>query len=325
MAGNRVAEIKTGGSIFAAIMQVHRIIGKLPRFNKAVITIGTFDGVHLGHRKIIEALKEQATAAGGESVVITFEPHPRKIVAPGVSLQLINTLEEKTALLAQSGIDHLVIVPFTTEFANQSADTYIHDFLIGKFNPHAIIIGYDHHFGKSRSGNFLLLAERADQYQYKLLEIPKYLIDEIGVSSTKIRNALLQSDVDTANRLLGYPFFFEGRVVPGDRLGRTIGYPTANLESTDDDKIHLGHGVYAVTVDTGGKTKKGMLSIGNRPTLSKSDVKTEVNIFDFDREIYGETLRVHVHKYLRPQEKYSSLEALQSQLARDKEASLQYV
>ncbi len=303
-------------------MLVHRNIDSLPEFKNAVITIGTFDGVHLGHRKIIDALREQARAVEGESVLITFDPHPRKIVHPHESLQLINTLQEKIELLSATGIDHVVIVPFTRDFSDQTADQYIEDFLISKFRPHTIIIGYDHHFGKGRTGNFLLLAEKADRFQYKLLEIPKYLIDEIGVSSTKIRNALLKTDTDTANRLLGYEFFFEGLVVHGDKLGRKLGYPTANLIYTDAEKIRLGQGVFAVQVEVKGMIRKGMLSIGNRPTLNNSDERVEVNIFDWDEEIYGKTIRVTVHKFLRSQEKYTSLEALKDQLALDKENSL---
>jgi riboflavin kinase/FMN adenylyltransferase len=303
-------------------MKVHYSIEALPFFSNAVLTIGTFDGVHQGHQKIIDALVQHANAANGESVIITFHPHPRKIVNPNEPLQLINTLGEKIELLSKTAIDHLVIVPFIKKFAEQTADEYIEDFLINKFHPHTIIIGYDHHFGKGRKGNFLLLAERADRFQYKLMEIPKYLLDEIAVSSTKIRNALLDSNIENANHLLGYQFFFEGTVVKGDQLGRELGYPTANLSYNDDEKIKLGHGVYAVYVDVEGNRKKGMLSIGNRPTLSNSDERNEVNIFDFDEEIYGSTIRVTVKKFLRSQEKYNSLKDLKNQLAIDKENSL---
>lgn len=308
-------------TIFAA-MQVHRTIENLPSFTKAVITIGTFDGVHEGHKKIIEALKKEAERIGGESLIITFDPHPRKIVDPHGHLELINTLEEKIELLAKTGISHLVVVPFTPSFAGQSAEQYISDFLIDKFHPHTIIIGYDHHFGKDRKGNYRLLEEKADAFQYRLLEIPRHVLDEIGVSSTKIRKALLQSDIETANKLLGYSFFFEGKVIEGDRLGRQLGYPTANLEYTDRDKIHLGEGVYAVEVRIGKEVRKGMLSIGNRPTLADSDVRVEVNIFDWDSNIYGETIRVTGKKFLRHQEKFNSLEALTKQLHQDKEDSL---
>ncbi|HEY1022491.1 MAG TPA: riboflavin biosynthesis protein RibF [Flavisolibacter sp.] len=303
-------------------MQVHHAIDHLPSFTNAVLTIGTFDGVHEGHQKIITALKEEAGRVRGESVLITFHPHPRKIVHADKPLQLLNTLTEKIELLRRAGLDHLVVVPFTQLFAEQNAEEYISDFLIKNFHPATIIIGYDHRFGKGRSGDYRLMEEKADLYGYHLLEIPKHVLDEVDVSSTKIRNAILGSDVATANRLLGYPFFLEGLVVKGDQLGRKLGYPTANLLYTDPDKIHLGHGVYAVYVDVEGEHKKGMLSIGNRPTLTRSDERIEVNIFDFDRDIYGKIIRVHVKEFLRGQERYNSLEDLVQQLHRDKAASL---
>jgi riboflavin kinase / FMN adenylyltransferase len=303
-------------------MNIHRNIDSLPVFKNAVITIGTFDGVHSGHRKILTALREQARAIDGESVLVTFDPHPRKIVQPNESLQLINTLDEKIDLLSGTGIDHVVVVPFTREFSEQTADQYISDFLISRFHPHTIIIGYDHHFGKGRTGNFYLLAQKADEYQYQLLEIPKYLLDEIAVSSTKIRNAILQSDIDTANKLLGYDFFFEGHVIEGDKLGRELGYPTANLSYNDPEKIRPGHGVYAVYVEWNRQHYHGMLSIGNRPTIANSDERVEVNIFDFNETIYGQNLKLTVRKFLRPQEKYNSLDELKTQLAADKKNSI---
>lgn len=303
-------------------MQVHRSIEHLPVFKAAVVTIGTFDGVHIGHQKIIAALKAEAERMGGETVIITFHPHPRNVVQPNKVLQLINTLQEKTGLLADAGINHLVVVPFTTAFSELSADEYIKDFLIDKFHPASIIIGYDHHFGKGRSGNYRLLEDKAAFFNYHLVEIPKHVLDEIGVSSTKIRNAILSSDIATANKLLGYSFFFEGAVVKGDQLGRTLGYPTANLELADEDKIRLGHGVYAVYADINGERKKGMLSIGTRPTLVASGEKIEVHLFDFDETIYGETLKVTVEHFLRGQEKYPSLDVMVQQLHKDKEQSL---
>lgn len=304
------------------MMQVHRTTEQLPSFLHAVVTIGTFDGVHQGHQEIIAALINEARRHGGESVIITFDPHPRRIVNQDQPLQLINTLEEKIDLLSNSGIDHLVIVPFTPAFAAQSAEAYISDFLVANFHPHTVIIGYDHRFGKGRLGDFALLEEKAPLYRYNLMEIPRYLIDEIGVSSTKIRHSLLQSDVETANRLLGYDFFFEGVVVHGDKLGRQLGYPTANLQYTDSEKIHLGHGVYAVYVQIGKEERKGMLSIGVRPTLKSSDERVEVNIFDWTEDIYDAIIRVRVHRFLRAQEKYDSLEALIAQLHKDREDSL---
>ena len=303
-------------------MQVHTNLDILPHFKNAVLTIGTFDGVHLGHRQILNALREEAIAQKGESIIVTFDPHPRKIVQPDTSLQLINTLPERIELLAQWGINHLVIVPFTKEFAEQPADTYIEQFLVSKFRPTSIIIGYDHHFGKGRQGNYRLLEEKAPVFGYNLLEISKHILDEIDISSTKIRQAIYTGDVEKANKLLGYDFYFEGKVISGDKLGRQLGYPTANLHYTDPDKIHLGEGVFAVTVHINDYTKKGMLSIGKRPTLNDTIERVEVNIFDFNEDIYEQNIKVSVKKYLRPQEKYSSLEKLKDQLEKDKLASL---
>ena len=303
-------------------MQVHRSIESLPRFRHAIITIGTFDGVHLGHQKIIDALTGEARKVDGESVVISFDPHPRKIVNPSLNLQLINTQDEKIQLLKKKGIDHLVIVPFTTAFSEQSPEAYIEDFLIARFHPHTIIIGHDHHFGKDRKGNYRLLEEKKAVYGYHLLEIPKRVLDEIGISSTQIRKALLHSEIETANRLLGYDFFFEGLVVKGDQLGRQLGYPTANLEYIDRDKIRLGEGVYAVYVEIKDEQKKGMMSIGKRPTLNDTVEKVEVNIFDLNGDLYGQKLKITVKKFLRAQEKYDTLQALTAQIGLDKAASL---
>ncbi|HVG42177.1 MAG TPA: riboflavin biosynthesis protein RibF [Chitinophagaceae bacterium] len=305
-------------------MQVHYSLDNLPLFRRAVVTIGTFDGVHTGHQKIIEALKEEALKTGGETIVITFQPHPRKIVTND-SLQLINTLEEKIELLAQYNIHHLVVVPFTNAFAEQPAEAYIEHFLVAKFHPHTVIIGYDHQFGKNRQGNFSLLQQYAEKLNYQLIEIPKQVLNEIAISSTKIRNALLDSDIETANTLLGYAYFFSGLVVAGDRIGRRLNYPTANLVYTDSDKICLGHGVYAVMVTVNGEEKGGMLSIGTRPTLHNSEEKIEVHIFDFNNDIYGQTIRVTVKKFLRHQVKFSNLDELTQQLDRDKEESLKWL
>ncbi|HNJ95122.1 MAG TPA: riboflavin biosynthesis protein RibF [Ferruginibacter sp.] len=307
-------------------MQIHRDINRLPVFRHAVITIGTFDGVHAGHRQIIERLKQTAAEAGGESVIITFHPHPRKVVSSVITgVRLINTLDERIELLEKTGIDHLVIVPFTDYFANQSADEYIRDFLVARFRPHTIIIGYDHRFGRERSGNYSLLEEKAAQYGYRLMEIPEHLLDTIKVSSTNIRNAILHSNADEANRLLGYTFFFEGEVIHGDKIGREIGYPTANLKSTDDEKIVMGDGIYAVYATVDGIQYKGMMSIGFRPTVNGRTRVTEVNLFDFDQSIYGKKIRVHVKKYLRSEVKFNGLEELKEQLHKDKEDSLKWL
>ena len=212
-------------------MEVYRSVEQLPPIKNAIITIGTFDGVHEGHRKIIDHLKQEAETINGETVIITFHPHPRKVVSSSIlGIRLINTLDEKMELLAEAGIEHLVIIPFTEAFAEQSAEDYIQNFLIKNFHPHTIITGYDHRFGKDRLGDYRLLEKMAPVYDYVLKEIPKHVLDEIAISSTNVREAIIHSDIETANKLLGYDFFFEGVVVDGDKLGRKLGYPTANLK-----------------------------------------------------------------------------------------------
>jgi riboflavin kinase/FMN adenylyltransferase len=303
-------------------MKVHYNTEQLPAFKKAIITIGTFDGVHKGHQQVIDAMRKESKKNNGETVIITFHPHPRKIVEQNSSLQLINTLEEKISLLHIQQIDHLVVVPFTESFASLTAEEYIENFLINKFHPEIIIIGYDHHFGKDRMGNFLLLKKQSAKFNYRLIEIPEHVLKEIAISSTKIRNAIRNSEVEIANNLLGYPFFFEGTVLHGDEIGRKLGYPTANLAYTDEDKIHLGEGVYALQVMVNNKIKNGMLSVGKRPTLGDTIERIEVNIFDFDGDIYGKKLKVIVKKYIRSQVKFNSLEDLKDQMLIDKQAAL---
>ncbi|TDO28253.1 bifunctional riboflavin kinase/FAD synthetase [Sediminibacterium goheungense] len=301
-------------------MKVHReLAGSLPEFRNAVITIGTFDGVHKGHQQILSQLKEEATKIGGETVIVTFHPHPRKIVSsvPG-DVKLLNTQAEKKFLLEKAGIDHLVVVPFDHHFANQSAEEYIVDFLYKYFNPHTIIIGYDHRFGKGRTGDYHLLEKYGQELGFAVKEIPEQLLHEIAVSSTRIRKAIIENDIATANAALGYPYFFEGLVVEGNQLGRTIGYPTANLHIGSEEKLIPGNGVYAVQVQITDKTYGGMMNIGLRPTVDGKKRVIEVNIFDFNDNIYGEQLRIHVRQQLRNEIKFDGLEALKAQLGRDK-------
>jgi riboflavin kinase/FMN adenylyltransferase len=324
-------------------MKVHRDIDNLPAFRNAVITIGTFDGVHMGHRQIIDKLKSEAIAIHGETVIITFHPHPKKVVSSTIlGIRLINTLDERIELLRQLGIDHLVIVPFTEAFANQTAEDYIKNFLIDKFHPHTIIIGYDHRFGRERLGDYKLLEKKSAEYKFLLKEIPKHILENISISSTNIREAILHNDIGTADKLLGYEFFFSGMVVHGDKMGRKLGYPTANLKIMDEEKITPGNGIYAVYAELGNggsqeasgnvnphsplathhSRYKGMMSIGFRPTVDGKKRVIEVNIFDFDEEIYGQTLKVFVKKYLRQEFKFDSLEALVKQIDQDKIESL---
>ncbi len=309
------------------MIQVYRDLLTLPSLKNAVITIGTFDGVHLGHQQIIKQLAAEAERINGETAIITFHPHPRKIVGGPSVIQLLNTLEEKIELLEAKGIQHLVVIPFTEEFADQPANEYIENFLVKRFHPHTIIIGYDHQFGKGRSGDYHLLEDMGKDFNYVVKEIPEHVLNEVIISSTRIRQALLACDIDTANKYLGYPYFFEGKVVKGNQLGHSLGYPTANLKITDEEKLIPGNGVYAVTVQMGTKSNnqdsfKGMMNIGVRPTVDGSKCETEVHIFDFNQQIYDQVIRVTVHHHLRGEIKFSGLEALKLQLTADKEQAL---
>ena len=302
-------------------MKVYTNIEDLPPFKNAVITIGTFDGVHQGHLQIIRQLIKESGEVNGEPVLITFYPHPKQVVE---SLQkpiyILNTPEEKYELLRDAGINNIVVVPFTREFAEQPAGSYIKDFLVEKFHPHTIIIGYDHRFGKNRAGDYHLLEDEAEKFGYKVKEIPEHVLQDVTISSTKIREALLSGDIATANEFLGYHYFFSGLVIEGNKLGRTIGYPTANLQITDAQKLVPANAVYAVDVEVEGFAAKyrGMMNIGVRPTVDGVTHVTEVNIFDFDETIYGKTVKVSLAKRLRSEVKFSGLEALKEQLAKDK-------
>lgn len=306
-------------------MNVHTNIDQLPVFKNAVITIGTFDGVHQGHKQIISQLVKEAHAINGTSVVITFDPHPKKILGDTLNpVSLLNSPAEKYELLQKAGIGHIVVVPFTKEFAEQPAQSYIRDFLVAKFRPHTIIIGYDHRFGKDRAGDYHLLEAEALRFGYIVKEIPEHVLQDVTISSTRIRKALVSGDIDTANKFLGYEYFFSGIVTEGNKLGRTIGYPTANLSLTDTNKLIPANGVYAVKVWVDGfsETFGGMMNIGTRPTVDGSKLVIEVNIFDFDEMIYGKKVTVMLLKKLREEVKFSGLEALKEQLGKDRKDAL---
>ena len=309
-------------------MNIYRDITELPLFKNAIITIGTFDGVHNGHRQILNQLIEEANEVDGTPVVITFYPHPKQIVGNDLSSVLVlNTLEEKSALLAEVGIEHLVVVPFTKEFAEQSAEDYIKNFLVRSFKPHTIIIGYDHRFGKNRAGNYELLEVKGQEFNYRVKEIPEHILHNITISSTKIRTQLLEGNISTANELLGYDYFFSGNVITGKQLGRTIGFPTANLAINNESKLIPGNGVYAVTVQIeNDKTIfNGMMNIGVRPTFEKTERTIEVNIFDFDSPIYDKQLTVHIKTRLRDEMKFDGIDSLKNQLNRDREMAILYL
>lgn len=305
-------------------MKVYHSIDQIPVFKNAVITIGTFDGVHQGHCSIIRQLVQTASNVGGESVLITFHPHPRQVVA-GKTLYLLNSIDEKMELLESEGVHHLVIIPFTAAFSQMSANEYIENFLIDKFHPHTIIIGYDHRFGKNRTGDFSLLEIYAAKGAFELIEIPEKLIAENTVSSTQIRNALEEGNISKANHLLGYRYNFEGIVVKGNQLGRNLGFPTANLSLICQNKMIPGNGVYAVLVTNlknPYQTYKGMMNIGVRPTIDGTTRVIEVHLFDFQDDIYGEQLHVEVCEYLRAEVKFAGLPALIEQLQKDKAAAI---
>jgi len=297
-------------------MRVHTDLSQLPIFQNAVITIGSFDGVHLGHRRILEQVQALAKKHQGESIVITFDPHPRVVLKPDdTSFKLLSTTEEKIELLAQAGIDHVVVVPFSLEFSQQTAQQYVEDFLVKKFAAKFIVIGYDHHFGVGREGDITFLRKYEKSAGFEVLEIPAQEVDEIAISSSKIRKALENSDIKLANRLLGHHFSFSGKVVEGNKIGRTLGFPTANIELVDAYKLVLPEGIYAAKTGD----HKAALYIGNRPTLSPAGKRViEVNILDFKGDLYGQNLRVDVLDFIRSDKKLDSLEALQQQIGEDK-------
>lgn len=300
-------------------MRVYNNIDEFTAVNNAVVTIGTFDGVHIGHRKIISGIKELAESTGGETVILTFFPHPRMILHPeDESLKLITTIAEKAELMDQLGVDHLIITPFSRDFSNQSAESYIRDVLVNKIGTKKIVIGYDHRFGKDRKGGLEDLQRLGPVYGFDVVEIPEQDINEVAISSTRIRNALLSGDIDLANAFLGYPFFITGKVVRGDQIGRQIGYPTANIVVEEKYKLIPGDGIFAVTVIVSDQKYKGMAYIGSRPTVNGLSRNIEVNIFDFNEEIYNQTIRMEFHHYIRGDVKFSSLDELKVQLAQDK-------
>jgi riboflavin kinase / FMN adenylyltransferase len=296
----------------------------LENCRNAVITIGSFDGLHIGHRTIFQQVIDEASSLQAASVVISFEPHPRTVIQPNALVQNLTTADEKISLFRSIGIHHLVIYPFTTAFANFTAEEYVEKFIIEQFHPKVIIIGYDHHFGKHRSGNIQLLQQYADKGFFKLIQIQEQTIQEIGVSSTKIRNALLYGEIEKANALLGYSYFFSGTVVMGKQLGRTIGFKTANIHIDNNQKLIPGNGVYVVTVALHKKRLQGMMNIGTRPTVDGTHRTIEVHIVDFDEDIYGETLEINILTRLRNEQKFDGLDALKAQLNKDKTNTIDF-
>jgi riboflavin kinase/FMN adenylyltransferase len=303
-------------------MRVFRSVEGLPEFKNGVLTIGTFDGVHLGHQEIIKRINQDAAEKNGESIILTFHPHPRLVVNPNdTGLKLLNTLEEKIALLERFGVDNLIVAPFSIEFSKLTAREYVEDFLWKNVRPKKVVIGYDHRFGNNREGDLGLFLEKGKELGFEVEEIAKQMVDDLAVSSTKVRTALEAGDVTQANNLLGYEYSLHGTVVEGHQMGRKLGYPTANIQPNNPNKLIPAKGVYAVRVKLEEQLHPAMMNIGDNPTFEGRKASIEANLFDFDRDIYGMELDVIFVQRLRSELKFDNIDALIKQMADDEKVS----
>jgi len=305
-----------------------KIIQTISNFNsleKTVVTIGTFDGIHIGHQKILKDLIETAKKENKKSVLLTFFPHPRMVLQKEVTIQLLNTIEEKSSLLEKMGLDYLIIHPFSKEFSRLTALDFVRDILVNQLNTSRLIIGYDHHFGKNREGNIHQLKEYSSLYDFNVEEIPAQDIDNVSVSSTKIRNALQEGSLKTANNYLGYNYMLNGTVVNGKSLGGKIGFPTANLEVNETYKLIPKTGVYIIKTVIDSVLFYGMMNIGFRHTVSGKDQTIEAHLFNFNKDLYGKNLRLELLYFLREEKKFDSIDDLIVQLKLDKENSIAYL
>jgi riboflavin kinase / FMN adenylyltransferase len=303
-------------------MEVIRDIADFPQLSYPVVTSGTFDGVHVGHQKILQRVIEQARQSNGQSVVITYWPHPRLVLFPEDNdLKLLSTIEERIEQLRSFGIDYLLIIPFTKEFSRTSSRSFISDILVKAIRTKVLVIGYDHRFGKNREGSFEHLKAHTGRYGFEVEEIPREDVDDIGVSSTKIRKALESGDLETATSYLGRYYTLTSVVEEGQKLGRTIGYPTANLTIPYKHKLIPANGVYAVWATIDGERHAGMMNIGMRPTVEGNHLTLEVHLLNYNRDIYQQTITVAFVAYLRPEQKFNDLDELKEQLAKDKQAT----
>jgi riboflavin kinase/FMN adenylyltransferase len=299
-------------------MRVYHSLEEVPEIQGLVLTQGTFDGVHLGHQTVLQKVVETAKKSAGESMLLTFYPHPRLVLYPDDNnLRMLNTIGEKTALVEQTGIDHLLILPFTGEIANLSPLAFVRDILVQKLRVQIMIIGYDHRFGKNREGSFEDLMAFGEMFNFKLAEIPASEIDHIAISSTRIRTALLEGDLDLANGLLGRNYSLSGTVVHGRKLGREMGFPTANIQLHDSFKLIPAIGVYAAKVLLDGEEWLGAANIGWNPTIENKGFSVEVYIFDFEKDIYNKEITLELVRFLRKEEKFDSIEELQKQIEKD--------
>lgn len=303
-------------------MNIYNSIEDCLHLENAVVTLGMYDGVHIGHQTIIRQLNDTANKVGGESVLLTFSPHPRKVIQPDFQMELLSTLDEKENILEEYGLDNFIVHPFTKEFSQISSIDFVVEYLIKKLNLHTLIIGHDHHFGKNREGNFEQLKVLSKEYGFNLIQLQAVEEGDIAISSTKIRNALKEGNIEFANKALNYNYPITGKVVHGDKIGRTLGFPTANLE-VDSNKLIPKDGVYAVDVFVDNKKYLGLLSIGYRETVTNSrEHRVEVNILDFNKDIYGETIRLEFRGRLRDEKKFNSLDDLISAMNQDKENAI---
>ncbi|MDQ3190393.1 MAG: bifunctional riboflavin kinase/FAD synthetase [Bacteroidota bacterium] len=306
-------------------MKVYFSLDEFSEAKNPVVTTGTFDGVHIGHQTIIKRLKELAKKEDGETVLITFFPHPRMVLYPlDDSIKLINTQEEKVELLKKYGIDHLIIIPFTKEFSRLSSIEFVRNILVNKIGTKKLVIGYNHHFGRNREGSFEHLKEFGPVYGFEVEEIPAQDIDDVNVSSTKIRTALLEGDIKNANSYLGHPYELRGEIVPGNKIGRQIGFPTANIRIPEQYKLIPSNGVYVVDVILNSNRHRGMLNIGTNPTLNNNNKEQtiEVHIFDFTDDIYGQKIIIEFKDRIRDEVKFDNLDQLKFQLEDDKKTAL---
>jgi len=301
-------------------VKVYEDISQFKKNNNAIVTSGTFDGVHIGHQKILNTLKNIAAKNGGETVLITYWPHPRLVLDPANdTIKLLTTFEEKTRVLESFGLDHLIKIKFTKEFSQQSSAEFIKNVLVDGIGTSTLVIGYDHKFGHNREGSFESLKANSSDYGFKIREIPRQDVKNVGVSSSKIRKSLSNGDIHISNQFLGWEYCLNGTVVEGDQLGRKIGFPTANIKINSELKLIPAGGSYAVRVIHNGEPYEGMLNIGTRPTVNGGHQTIEVHIFDFDKQIYGDEISVKMVRLIRKENKFESLELLQEQLILDKE------
>lgn len=300
-------------------MNIYTNIAEIGKLTNPVITIGTFDGVHLGHQKLLSYLCSKAQEVNGESVVFTFHPHPRMVLHPeDHNLELIQTIDERIEKLKESGIDHLIIFPFSKGFSRLSAIEFVRDVLVDKLSLHTLVVGYDHHFGRNREGSMSNLEELAPLFDFKICEIDALSKEEVNISSTKIRNAIQSKELKKVESFLGSPFQLSGNVIEGDKIGTAMGFPTANVKVNEDYKLIPPNGVYAVTAFTEKGMYSGMLNIGNRPTVSNSgELRIEVHLLDFDGDLYDSEIKMNLLKYIRPELNFKSKVDLVNQIKKD--------